>query len=137
MEEDFRKGEECPQLLDLIPNERVWMVKEVGGGGKGFVVSEEEKLDLRLGLPGGEDWPEVMEKAEEHSIESVLSPGRYKLSKTSGINPSPVGAKRGFFDTVESKTEGMLVLNKKSWSSVLILCMVFLTIDFVLIPVLL
>lgn len=125
MEEDFTKGEERPQLLDLIPNERVWMVKEVGRGGKGFVVSEEEKLELRLGLPGGEDWLEVIEKAEEHSIESVLSPGRYKISKTSCINPSSVVAKRGFSDTVESKTEGMLVLDKKSWSSALIFSVVF------------
>ncbi|XP_038986301.1 auxin-responsive protein IAA7-like isoform X2 [Phoenix dactylifera] len=105
MEEDFRKGEECPHLLDLIPNERDWMVKEVGGGGKGFGVIEEKKLELRLGLPGSEDWPAVMGKQEEHSVESALSLGHYKLCKTSGINPSSVGAKRGFFDTVESKTE--------------------------------
>lgn len=128
MEEDFRNGEECPHLLDLIPNERDWMVKEVGGGGKRFGVEEEKKLELRLGLPGGEDWPAPVEKTEEHSVESVLSLGHYKLAKTSGSNPSSVGAKRGFFDTVESKTEGMLVVDKKSYSSVLLLSMVFLTI---------
>ncbi|XP_010915383.2 auxin-responsive protein IAA16 isoform X1 [Elaeis guineensis] len=106
MEEDFRKGEGRPQLLDLIPNERDWMVKDVGVGGKCFGVSEEKKLELRLGLPGDEDWSSVKEKREEHSIESALSLGHYsKVSKTIGTNPSSVGAKRGFLDTVESKTE--------------------------------
>lgn len=105
MEKDFRKAEGCPLLLDLIPNERGWMLKEVGGGSKGFGVSEEKKLELRLGLPGGEDWPEVKEKSS-HSVESVLSLGYYsKVSKTTGTNPSSIGAKRGFLDTVESKTE--------------------------------
>lgn len=113
MEEDFRKGEGRPQLLDLIPNERDWMIKEVGGGRKCIGVSEEKKLELRLGLPGGEDWPAVKEKREEHSVESALSLGHYsKFSKTTGTNPSSVGAKRGFLDTVESKTEGMLIDKK-------------------------
>ncbi|XP_008789276.2 auxin-responsive protein IAA16-like isoform X2 [Phoenix dactylifera] len=106
MEEDFRKGEGRPQLLHLIPNERDWMVKEVGGGGKCFGVSKEKKLELRLGLPGGEDWSAVNDKREEHPVEPALSLGHYsKVSKTTGSNPSSVGAKRGFLDTVESKTE--------------------------------
>ncbi|KAJ9568458.1 hypothetical protein OSB04_004424 [Centaurea solstitialis] len=67
MERGYSKmdGEIHPQLLDLIPKERNWFVKqeddhkkngskrghEDGGG-----VSEEKKLELRLGPPGVEDW---------------------------------------------------------------------------------
>nr|XP_010915232.1 auxin-responsive protein IAA6 isoform X1 [Elaeis guineensis]XP_019702631.1 auxin-responsive protein IAA6 isoform X1 [Elaeis guineensis] len=94
MEKDYKnKPDACPQLLDLIPKERDWMVRVSGGGGcgSGSKVSEERKLELRLGPPGG----------EEES--SVLSLGYFsKASKTT--NPC-AGAKRGFLDTVESKTE--------------------------------
>ncbi|XP_038981311.1 auxin-responsive protein IAA6-like isoform X2 [Phoenix dactylifera] len=97
MEEDLKnKPDASPQLLDLIPNERDWMVRDSGGGGgggSGSRASEESKLELRLGPPGG----------EEES--SVLSLGY--LSKASKTTNPCAGAKRGFLDTVESKTEGL------------------------------
>ncbi|KAL3528685.1 hypothetical protein ACH5RR_008007 [Cinchona calisaya] len=47
--------EGCRKLLDLIPKERQWVVKmeqETRHGGEN---SEEKKLELRLGPPGGRD----------------------------------------------------------------------------------
>ncbi|KAJ4796865.1 Auxin-responsive protein [Rhynchospora pubera] len=56
-----------PKLLDLIPNERGWGVtandREMVIGG-GFGVREEKKLELRLGLPGEEDWNANRKKTE-------------------------------------------------------------------------
>lgn len=102
MEDDFKnKTDGCPHLLDLIPKERGWMVRDPGGGGggSGSRTSEERKLELRLAPPGG----------EEES--SVLSLGYFsKPPKTT--NPC-AGAKRGFLDTVESKTEGIVYPMKK------------------------
>ncbi|XP_042468615.1 auxin-responsive protein IAA6-like isoform X2 [Zingiber officinale] len=93
--EDFKKEEvEFPRLLDLIPNERV---VQDGVGGRSTVehldASEEKKLELRLGLPGGD-----LEEEEELSILSLgfIS----KASKTSSI-------KRGVFKAAESKYEGV------------------------------
>ncbi|KAK6148801.1 hypothetical protein DH2020_016326 [Rehmannia glutinosa] len=42
----------CPQLLDLIPKDKEWVVKRVEKTSHGL--SEEKKLELRLGPPGGE-----------------------------------------------------------------------------------
>lgn len=95
MEQDFKtRADACPQLLDLIPSERDWMLRDSGGGGGGgFRTSEEKKLELRLGPPGGE-------------VESsVLSLGYF--SRASKLANPCAGAKRGFLDTVESKTEGL------------------------------
>ncbi|KAF2301138.1 hypothetical protein GH714_020339 [Hevea brasiliensis] len=50
MEGCSENGEACPQLLDLIPREREWLVKRVDDRS-----SEEKKLELRLGPPG-EEW---------------------------------------------------------------------------------
>ncbi|XP_042400008.1 auxin-responsive protein IAA6-like [Zingiber officinale] len=92
--EDFKNGGHgCPRLLDLIPNVRV--VQEGGGGGRRTFrrldASEEMKLELRLGLPGG-----GLEEEEEES--SVLSLGFIsKASKTSSIR---------VFGAVKSKNEG-------------------------------
>lgn len=52
MEEYSRKEEGCPQLLDLIPRAREWLTKRAEEAR--HVVSEEKKLELRLGPPGGE-----------------------------------------------------------------------------------
>ncbi|KAL4290283.1 hypothetical protein GQ457_14G006490 [Hibiscus cannabinus] len=43
--------ESCPQLLDLIPQEREWHHVKRGDG-----CSEEKKLELRLGPPGEDNW---------------------------------------------------------------------------------
>lgn len=50
MEGCSNNGEACPQLLDLIPRERQWLVKRADERS-----SEEKKLELRLGPPG-EEW---------------------------------------------------------------------------------
>ncbi|OAY53082.1 auxin-responsive protein IAA18 isoform X2 [Manihot esculenta] len=50
MEGCSNNGEACPQLLDLIPREREWLVKRADERS-----SEEKKLELRLGPPG-EEW---------------------------------------------------------------------------------
>ncbi|KDP40855.1 hypothetical protein JCGZ_24854 [Jatropha curcas] len=50
MEGGSKNGEACPQLLDLIPREREWLVKRADERS-----TEEKKLELRLGPPG-EEW---------------------------------------------------------------------------------
>ena len=91
-----KMGDACPKLLDLmVAKERDCMVRDSGGSGLG--VQEEKKLELKLGPPGAEDWGSSMEKKAENP--SVLSLGYFlKASKTT---------KRGFFDTVNSKNEGI------------------------------
>lgn len=79
MEAYQRKDEGCPKLLDLISEERQWIVKmeqETSHGG-----SVEKKLELRLGPPG-----------EDES--SLLSFGCFANSTNSGS-----GTKRGFTDS--------------------------------------
>lgn len=97
--EDSKKGEDgYPRLLDLIPNERV--VQDGGGGRRRKVgrldASEEKKLELRLGLPGGD----LEEEEEEEEEPSILSLGFIsKASKAYSI--------RGDFEVAESKNEGI------------------------------
>ncbi|URD92106.1 AUX/IAA family [Musa troglodytarum] len=99
MEEDLEnRGGACPQLLDLIPNESDWMMApEASGEGRGvggLDDSEDKKLELKLGLPGG--------GAEEAA---VLSLGFFsKASKTT--TTTCAGARRGLFESAESKSEG-------------------------------
>ncbi|XP_058109710.1 uncharacterized protein LOC131252931 [Magnolia sinica] len=45
---DSREGESCQEFLDLIPNERDWLVRDRGS----FRVTEEKKLELGLGPLG-------------------------------------------------------------------------------------
>ncbi|TYI26888.1 hypothetical protein ES332_A05G141900v1 [Gossypium tomentosum] len=47
-------GETCPQLLDLIPQEREWQYPKRKEE-RSHVASEEKKLELRLGPPGDEE----------------------------------------------------------------------------------
>ncbi|CAL9118181.1 unnamed protein product [Musa acuminata var. zebrina] len=101
MEEEFTRGEGRPRLLDLIPNGREW---------GSYAAAEEKKLELRLGLPGGEDWSAGQEK-REHPVESALSMDRIsKVRKSTNVNASS-GTKRGFLVQVEHKTEGILIDN--------------------------
>ncbi|URE02531.1 AUX/IAA family [Musa troglodytarum] len=102
MEEGLRGGV-CPQLLDLMPNKRDWIVKDDGRGGEMKASQVEvESLELRLGLPA----------TEEEKDPSVLSLSLfYKSSKTTTTttnnkNHHCAGSKRGFFGTFESRTEG-------------------------------
>lgn len=99
MEEEFRGGR--PQLFDFITNGRDWSDKG------GYGAAEEKSLELRLGLPGGEDWSAVQEK-REHPAESAVSPGHIaKIPKSTNMSASS-GAKRGCSDAVDSKPEGTL-----------------------------
>lgn len=78
MEGFSRKDEGCHQFLDLIPKEREWVVKSSEENMNG--VSEEKKLELRLGPPG-EDW--IIKKQKnistqrdyDYDHESLLSLG--------------------------------------------------------------
>ncbi|KAJ3686424.1 hypothetical protein LUZ61_015588 [Rhynchospora tenuis] len=73
---------EAPRLLDLIPKERDWVGKEVCK-----VKNEiEEKLELRLGLPGEDN-----EKEEKQSAKSAFS-----LSFSENVS------KRAFLGSVET-----------------------------------
>ncbi|KAF5727244.1 putative Phytochrome-associated protein 1 [Tripterygium wilfordii] len=45
-------GQACPNLLDLNPKEREWLVKRKRVHGS----SEEKNLELKLGPPGVQDW---------------------------------------------------------------------------------
>lgn len=66
-----------PKLLDLIPNERGWGSKGKGREREiisgGFGVREEKKLELRLGLPGEEDW-NVNKGKNEGLCANVMKP---------------------------------------------------------------
>ncbi|XP_074586505.1 auxin-responsive protein IAA6-like [Curcuma longa] len=89
--EDVKNGGHgCPRLLDLIPNERV--VQDGGGGRRRTFrrldASEEMKLELRLGLPGGD-------LEEEES--SALSLGFISKASRTSIR---------VFGAVESTNEG-------------------------------
>lgn len=100
MEEDLEnRGGACPQLLDLIPNESDWMMApEASGGGRGIGGlgdSEDKKLELKLGLPGG--------GGEEEA--AVLCLDFFsKASKTT--TTTSTGARRRLFEPAESKSEG-------------------------------
>ncbi|KAE9467844.1 hypothetical protein C3L33_00223, partial [Rhododendron williamsianum] len=75
---------DCPQLLDLIPKDREWLVQRGEQNSHGS--SEEKKLELRLGPPG-----------EEREESSLLSLGYFsnKTNQNRGI--------RGFTNAVEMK----------------------------------
>ncbi|XP_015902428.2 auxin-responsive protein IAA26 isoform X1 [Ziziphus jujuba] len=67
-----RKEEVCPQLLDLISKDREWLMNR--GEERSHGCSEEKKLELRLGPPGGEDWSlKDSSKSNRGREESLLS----------------------------------------------------------------
>lgn len=72
--------EVCPQLLDLIPKEREWLVKTESSS-RNHGVSEEKKLELRLGPPGVEVWTNTQDvnisKGKKHEHDSLLSLGNF------------------------------------------------------------
>ncbi|NP_001384955.1 auxin-responsive protein IAA6 isoform X1 [Oryza sativa Japonica Group] len=114
MEEGSNKREGLPpQLLDLIPDEKEWKLREALGLGRsrnaGFDGEEDKKLDLKLGLPGfiEDDEAETLRdyrlQQESPSLSLSFFP---KHSKTTSSTTTTTGAKRGFIDTVEDKTEG-------------------------------
>ncbi|CAK9139882.1 unnamed protein product [Ilex paraguariensis] len=112
MEGYSTEQEACPQLLDLIPKEREWLVKREE---RSHGVSEEKKLELRLGPPG-EHWT-IKDCSRDNSgerDESLLTLGCFSNMSSMTHNANTSGAKRGFIDTVDHKTiEGTWIMNNK------------------------
>lgn len=70
--------------------------------GRCYGDNEERKLELRLGPPG-EDWLEIKEENEkDHIFNSVISLNRFPKSMAAQFS---AGTKRGFFESIEPKTE--------------------------------
>ncbi|XP_057773154.1 auxin-responsive protein IAA18-like isoform X2 [Salvia miltiorrhiza] len=78
MENYSRKDEGCPQLLDLIPKDRETWVTKRAEERRSHGISEEKKLELRLGPPGGE-WA-IKESNSTASRERLLSLGHFPTS---------------------------------------------------------
>lgn len=87
MEKSLRNEEACPQLLDLIPKEREWLVNRDGERRHGF--PEEKKLELRLGPPG-EDWSvkDNNKNNQRQRDESLLSLGYFSSRTHNNSNGS-------------------------------------------------
>lgn len=90
-----KKDEGCsPQLLDLISKEREWLLKMKEDRCR--VTSEEKKLELCLGPPGGDNWTsnDVVSKfnSKGNDQQTLLS-----FAPTTNTTS---GTKRGFTDTV-------------------------------------
>ncbi|XVF24895.1 hypothetical protein REPUB_Repub13aG0167100 [Reevesia pubescens] len=79
-----KNGETCPQLLDLIPQEREWHVKREDERRHGS--SEEKKLELRLGPPGEDNWSikGTTKNNNRERDESLLSLGYFSSMKRNG-----------------------------------------------------
>ncbi|XP_010545653.1 PREDICTED: auxin-responsive protein IAA26 [Tarenaya hassleriana] len=60
MEGSARNGEICPKLLNLIPKDREWFHDDKSS--HGCCNTEEKKLELRLGPPGGDEGCLAMKK---------------------------------------------------------------------------
>ncbi|ONI15744.1 hypothetical protein PRUPE_3G058600 [Prunus persica] len=83
MEGCTRNEEACPQLLDLIPRERDWIVKR---DERSHGSSEEKKLELRLGPPG-EDWSlNGNSRSNKERDESLLSLGYFSPMSSNNNN---------------------------------------------------
>lgn len=88
MEDYSRKEEGCPQLLDFISRDREWLTERAERRSHG--ISEEKKLELSLGPPGGE-WTNkentttttTISKERERQQQRLLSLGYFPTT------PSP------------------------------------------------
>lgn len=73
-----------PQLLDLIPSERNWLVEKDfdhnnNGSKRSHEHGDEKKLELRLGPPGVEDWS-LSDTQKNYKSPEKASQKRYNLS---------------------------------------------------------
>lgn len=106
------KREVLPQLLDLIPDRKEWSLRGAPGPGRsrntGFGGDEDDKLELKLGLPGlaEEETPATSRENMIHQERPALSLGYLPLHSMTTASTTTTGAKRGFLDTVEAKAEG-------------------------------
>ncbi|PON54365.1 AUX/IAA protein [Parasponia andersonii] len=102
MEGRSRREEVCPQLLDLIPQNREWLVNRDKERSHGS--SEEKKLELRLGPPG-QDWP--LKENNRERDESLLSLGYFSPMASGAHNTTNIS---------NSGNQGS-VLSFSPWSS--------------------
>lgn len=98
--------------MDLIPDEKEWILR--GGAPRqgtskntGFGSDEDEKLELKLGLPGLVEEGTAVSSREirVHHESPALSLG-YPPKHSTANTTTTTGAKRGFLDTVEAKAQG-------------------------------
>ncbi|CAK9174549.1 unnamed protein product [Ilex paraguariensis] len=120
MEGYRRKDEVCPQLLDLIPKEREWVVK--GEEKRSHGLSEDKKLELRLGPPG-DDWTtkntsKTNPVQGDESLHTIGYPNTSSSAKRGYIEASWImnnkGSQSQKFSSSESPTETVL---PSPWSS--------------------
>ncbi|VAH63549.1 unnamed protein product [Triticum turgidum subsp. durum] len=114
MEESSMKREAMPRLLDLIPDEKEWSLRGGAPGqgrskNTGFGSDEDEKLELKLGLPGlVQEEPAASSREKSvHQESPALSLGYPPRHSTATTTTTTTGAKRGFLDTVEAKAQVM------------------------------
>lgn len=134
MEEDSKEKGLPRQLLNLIPDEREWKVREAGDGGRSRNTSfdeEDKKLELKLGLPGVQE-EERAAGPREKKIQlqqgescSALSLGCFPTHSKLPTNTVTTGAKRGFLATVGAKPEGRTRKTMQLFSSIDLLFFLF------------
>lgn len=90
--------EESPQWLNMIPKDREWHARE---SKRRHGVSEDKKLELRLGPPG-----------EDRSLLSLSY--LPSMASITHLHTNSHGAKRGFQDTLEAKPWPRVSLSSSS-----------------------
>ncbi|KAK3161895.1 hypothetical protein QOZ80_1BG0082820 [Eleusine coracana subsp. coracana] len=110
--EDYEKSKTLPQLLDLIPDGSEWKMRGAQGQGRsrntGFGGEDDEELELKLGLPGLVE-EEIKAESRDERLQQkrpALSLGYFPKPSKAATSTTTTGTKRGFLDTVETKTEG-------------------------------
>nr|AVQ94636.1 Aux/IAA28 [Carya cathayensis] len=99
------RNDVCPQFLDLVPKERAWLVNRYEQRRRGL--SEENKLELRLGPPG-EDWSMTDNKMKDQRerSESLISLGYYStttsMTQNTSINNNGNGSQTQIFSSPEN-----------------------------------
>ncbi|KAM7476011.1 hypothetical protein LguiB_023254 [Lonicera macranthoides] len=103
MEGYSRNDEIHPQWLDLIPKDREWTAK-IGEERNHGIISEEKKLELRLGPPGDDEEEEAwtIENNNIGTKNSFIERDHHSLlylGYFSKMANNTLGSKRGFLDT--------------------------------------
>ncbi|KAK9273585.1 hypothetical protein L1049_018395 [Liquidambar formosana] len=97
--------EGCPKLFSLIPKDREWHVRENEGN---HGVSEDKKLELRLGPPGEAQFIKqnsINDHTQiDHSLLCFANFSSMSSNTHNTTNTTTCGAKRGFAETVGVKT---------------------------------
>ncbi|OVA08535.1 AUX/IAA protein [Macleaya cordata] len=107
MEGGSRNRDDCPQLIDLIHNDRKWVGRENGGNfGR---VAEEKKLELKLGPPGEEAWF-INENNKNHNSSAKPSFGCFSSMVSETLNSKNQNHK---FSSMETQPVGTIF--SSSW----------------------